>query len=163
MFYTLTKTLLHMEQNPNLIATDLHIDGISELHLKETARWARFLGIVGFVVSVLFGVFAFIFPLILAQSMRSNPYGNSSATIAGTMSGMLTVVYLLFAILMFVISWFVYKFGTSTRKALFNNDQHSLNDGLLNLKRVFRIQGVLTVIYLGLLFLGLVIMGVSML
>ena len=150
-----------MEQNPNLLSTELHIDPTAEMHLRETARWARFLGIVGFVMAALVAVLSFVFPFIISRASQADPY-NSMAGMGTAISAMITIVYLLMAALMFTISWFVFKFGTSTKVALLQNDQETLNVGLLNLKRVFRIYGVMTAIMLVIFALSMLVSLVSL-
>lgn len=147
-----------MEQNPNLLASDLAIDGVGEMHLKETARWARFLGIVGFVLTALIAVMAFAFPAFLSGSMRGNPYATGGLS---AMTGMITVIYLLIAVFMFAVSYFIFKFGTATKAALLQSDQAGLNEGLLNLKRCFRLYGIVTVIYIAFIVLAVLVTVVS--
>ena len=35
----------------NLLENELLIDSVSQFHLKETAMWAKFLAIAGFIIS----------------------------------------------------------------------------------------------------------------
>ncbi|MFN0082555.1 MAG: hypothetical protein ACKVOM_08560 [Ferruginibacter sp.] len=146
-----------METPENLISTELQIDNNAYLHLKETAGWAKFLGIVGFVFSALIGIIAFVVPAYLKSSMSSNPYGNAGAGMFSMMSGFITVLYLILAIMGFFISLFAYKFGVKTKLALQNTDQESLDKGLMNLKFLFRFHGIIMIIYLG--FITLAIIG----
>ena len=57
-----------MEQTPNqnYLSNDLTLDAVANAHLKETARWGKFLGITGMVVSVLFIIFGFFSPSLFA-------------------------------------------------------------------------------------------------
>jgi hypothetical protein len=55
----LLTNLTNMEQGQHLLNNDLQVDSFAQLHLKETAMWAKLLGIVGFVMSSLVGVFLF--------------------------------------------------------------------------------------------------------
>ncbi|MEI9954765.1 MAG: hypothetical protein WDM90_00275 [Ferruginibacter sp.] len=40
-----------METNENLLTTELHIDSTGHSYLYETAKWATFLAIIGFIGS----------------------------------------------------------------------------------------------------------------
>jgi hypothetical protein len=146
-----------METNENLISNELQVDNNAYLHLKETAGWAKFLGIVGFVFSALLGIVAFIIPIYIKSSVGSNPYGNPTAGVFSMMSGFITVVYLLLAVMGFFMSLFSYKFGVKTKLALLNTDQESFDKGLTNLKFLFRFYGIIMIIYLGFIVLAFII------
>ncbi len=143
-----------METNQNLLSTDLNIDSIAELHLRETAKWARFLGIIGFIMAILLAILAFVIPSVFS---RMGEVGGAGMSMVSSMGGMLTFFYLIIAGIMFMVSYFVHKFGTATGIALAQNDQAGLNEGLLNLKRLFRFYGIVVLIYLGFLALAMIV------
>ena len=68
----------------------------------------------------------------------------------------ITVFYILIAAFMIYLSLQAYRFGTKTNTALLNEDQAALSAGLGNLKMIFRIYGILVVIYLGIIVLAMV-------
>jgi hypothetical protein len=49
----------------------------------------------------------------------------------------------------------MYKFGNKTQLGLKTNDQTTMNTGLANLKILFRIYGIIVIIYLGFVALAL--------
>lgn len=137
-----------METNNNLLSEDLQVDAIAVSHLKETAMWCKFLGIVGLVISVILGVFS-LFAGTLLQS--------ASGGVMPTGSGFtLTVVYLIIAAIYFFLSLYMFRFATNMKQALLTIDQNTFNSALLNLKLAYRIMGVITAIYLCFLALALV-------
>lgn len=137
-----------METNNNLLSEDLQVDAIAVSHLKETAMWCKFLGIVGLVISVILAVFS-LFAGTLLQS--------ASGGVMPTGSGFtLTVVYLLIAAVYFFLSLYMFRFATNMKQALLTIDQHTFNSALLNLKLAYRIMGVITAIYLCFLALALI-------
>lgn len=137
-----------METNNNLLSEDLQVDAIAVSHLKETAMWCKFLGIVGLVISVILGVFS-LFAGTLLQS--------ASGGVMPTGSGFtLTVVYLIIAAVYFFLSLYMFRFATNMKQALLTIDQNTFNSALLNLKLAYRIMGVITAIYLCFLALALV-------
>ena len=144
-----------MESNQNLLNTDLQLDSIVQSHLKETAMWARFLGIIGFVLTGFITIAAFFMGTILGNVMRTNPYA-SSGDVPGMLGGFITVIYLILAAVMFFISLFTYRFGVRTKAAMLTTDQESMYKGMLNLKLLFRTYGIIMVIYLGFLVLALI-------
>ena len=144
-----------MEPNQNLLSTDLQMDSIVQSHLKETAMWARFLGILGFVLTGFITIAAFFMGTILGNVMHTNPYA-SSGDVPGMLGGFITVIYLILAAVMFFISLFTYRFGVRTKAAMLTTDQESMYKGMLNLKLLFRTYGIIMVIYLGFLVLALI-------
>ena len=40
-----------MQSDESLLQNELVIDNVAQVHLKETAMWAKFLGIAGFIGS----------------------------------------------------------------------------------------------------------------
>jgi hypothetical protein len=141
-----------MDTNENLLNTELQIDTASHAYLAETAKWANFLSIVGFVLSALLAILA-----VFAGSAISNlgsMYGNGSPMIG---AGAITVIYLLIAILYFFMSLYLNRFASKMKTALYSNDQDSLSNSFLNLKSLYKLMGILTLIYLGLLVLGLIV------
>ena len=56
-----------MENVQNLLTPELQVDSIAHAHLSETAKWARFLAIVGFVICVIILLVAFFAGTFLAN------------------------------------------------------------------------------------------------
>lgn len=140
-----------MENNQNLINTDLQVDSIALFHLKETAMWSRFLAIAGFVVSGLYVVIA-IFAGTLMSGLTK---GMGSAGLMGAST--LTIIYLFFGGIGLVVSLFKYRFATHMKTALQSSEQESLNSAFLNLKFVFRFYGIVMMLLLALMLLGIII------
>jgi magnesium-transporting ATPase (P-type) len=129
---------------------DLQVDHIGREHLKETAKWGRFLSIVGFVSLALLVLFIF-FVAIYAPSDESDvdPVGQTAAIIGAIVVSIAVVIFYLFPCL------FLYRFATKLRLALDTNDTLSLNESFRNLKNTLRYFGVVTIIFLVLMILGL--------
>jgi len=140
-----------MEANQSLLNTELQIDSTAQAHLLETAKWGTFLSIVGFILSGLIAIAALFAGTILG-SLQSD-FGGSS--IAG--AGLVTFIYLLIAALYFFMSLFLNRFASKMKLALFTSDQESLNHALLNLKNLYRLMGILTIVYLAFILLAVVI------
>lgn len=131
---------------------DLQIDQQTQLYLGETARWGRFLSIVGFVmcgIIVLFSFFAGSILSIMGSAMSSGLFAMGGAA--------LTVVYLLIALLYFFPCLYLYNFSTKMKAALASRDQALLNTSFRNLKACFRYLGILTLVILSFYALMIVI------
>ncbi|MEO7308309.1 MAG: DUF5362 family protein [Ferruginibacter sp.] len=143
-----------MESNQNLLSTELQIDSIAHAHLSETAKWANFLSIVGFVLSGILVIVALFMGTILGKLMN-NSYGSSGASFVG--AGFITIIYLIIAALYFFMSLFLYRFASKMKVALYAGDQENLNNSFLNLKNLYKLMGILTIVYLSFMALALIL------
>ena len=140
-----------METNQNLLGSELQIDTTGHAYLAETAKWGMFLSVLGFIgsgVIVLVAIFA-------ATTLSSyNRYGYESASMFG--AGTIMIIYLVIAVIYFFMSLFLYRFSAKMKTALQSTDQDSLNNSFLNLKNLYKMMGIITIVYLVLLVLALV-------
>jgi len=141
-----------MDNSQNLLSGELQVDTVAYTHLKETARWARFLGIMGFVISVLIALMAFFAGSIFSSTMSQ--FGSSTAALGTTF---ITVLYIIIAVVYFFLSLYLYRFAVKMKIALESSDQENFGDSLMNLKMVYRILGIFTIIYLSFLALALIV------
>jgi len=141
-----------MESNQDLINSPLQIDTTAHVHLAETAKWANFLAIVGFVLSGILALVALFAGTFVSTMSRG--FGNSSSMIG---AGFVTFLYLIIAAVYFFMSLFLYRFASKMKLALNSNDQENLNNSFMNLKNLYRMMGILTIIYLCFIALALVV------
>jgi hypothetical protein len=134
-----------MEENNPSSLFDLSIDHESSLYLTETARWAKFLAIVGFVTCGLLAVASFFIGSLLARSALPT-YGSEGAGAIAGAGGLITAVYLAIAVLYFFPCLFLYQFSVRLKAALRDNDQVMLNQSLKSQKSLFKYVGILTII-----------------
>jgi uncharacterized protein DUF5362 len=150
------------EQNSPLFG--LNIDFDSKSHLAESAKWAKFLSIVGFVlcgILTLVGIFASTFLANFSGRFATTP--EASAYTAGY-SFMFAVLYIGLALLYFFPCLFLYRHSTNLKNALATNNQETLVKSFQNLKIMFRYMGILTIIVLSfyaLIIVILIIAGLS--
>lgn len=139
-----------MENEKNLF--ELQLDMIAKNHLKETAKWARFLAIAGLVGLSLLVIVSLITAVNLSNE-KSTSYDDPatrSGEIVGTIIGTLIIVALYF-----FPCYYLLKFSSKMNAALASDDAASLNESLRNLKNTFRFMGVLTIIFMALFALGM--------
>ncbi|MEO8769177.1 MAG: hypothetical protein ABI402_03815 [Ferruginibacter sp.] len=141
-----------MESGENLLTAELHVDPIAFEHLHATAKWARFLAILGFIFSGLIALGG-LFAASIFSSFRSITH--SPAPMVGT--GFITVIYLIIGCIYFFLSLYLYFFASKMITALAVTDQQIFNDSLMNLKRVYRIMGIIMIVYLGFIILAMII------
>lgn len=138
-----------MESNQNLLNSELQIDSIAHAHLAETAKWGSFLSIVGFILSVIIALMGLFAGTFFGRAVDTLGDG----AIMG--AGVITFIYVLIAAIYFFMSLYLYRFSTKMKTALYSNDQDTLNNAFSNLKSLYKLMGILTIIYLGLLALVL--------
>ncbi len=132
-----------MEQSTESLF-ELQIDPLIARNLSETARWAKFLAIVGFVacgITVCISFFAGSAIGLSMSKMEGAAYGTGYALGA-------TLVYILFAVIYFFPCLFLFRFATRMQTALSNNDQQVLGGSFQQLKLSFKFVGILTIIVL---------------
>jgi Family of unknown function (DUF5362) len=150
-----------MEENNPSSLFELSIDHESSQYLTETARWAKFLAIVGFVTCGLLAVLSFFIGSLLSRNVFA-PYGSDgAAAISGAAGGLITALYLAFALLYFFPCLFLYQFSIRLKAALRDNDQVKLNQSLKSQKSLFKFIGILTIIVLGFYALGLIVVMIT--
>jgi hypothetical protein len=141
-----------MEPNQSLLNTELQIDTTAHAYLAETAKWGNFLGIVGFILSGIIALIALFAGTFLGA--MSDGFGNG-ASIVG--AGFITVIYLIIAAVYFFMSLFLYRFASKMKIALYTNDQETLNNSFSNLKSLYKLMGILTIVYLSFVVLAIIV------
>ncbi len=117
-------------------------------HLRETARWARFLAIIGFV---LIGLMLIIALIGLMLPSMSGLGGLGSFYSAGVFVG-----YFLVALIYLLPLLYLFRFASKMQLALRTEDNMEMEGAFANIKAHYRFIGILTIILLalyGLIFL----------
>lgn len=138
---------------------ELKLNESSRAFLKETAKWAHFLSIVGFVGIGLMVLIAFFGGAFFAYF--SNSFGSSSDLFGGAF---FTIFYLLFALLYFFPVYYLFKFSGNMKKALQAKDEDTLTKAFEYIKSHYKFIGILTIILLSiyvLVFLFAIIGGAA--
>ena len=147
-----------MDNNHDLLQNDLVIDSTAHGYLKETGKWAAFLGILGFISSGIVIIISFFIGALLDKAFSAMAATSvNGAAIFGALGGVLAGVYFFIGVLVFFLSLFLFRFGSKMKKALISQDQEALNFSLKNLKNYYRVIGILTIIYLSVIALILII------
>jgi hypothetical protein len=152
-----------MEQSPakDEHLFDLQIDQQSISYLGETARWAKFLSVVGFILCGLMIVLALFAGTLMAtlSRFRSDDALHSMTNVG---SAFVSLIYVIAALLYFFPCLYLFNFAGKMQTALRNNDQTSLNASFGHLTSYFKFVGILTIIVLSFYILvALVIISVA--
>ncbi len=119
--------------------------------LLTSAKWSKFIAIVGFamiavMLSGSLGVF-FISPVLSEyQDFEMFQYLPMPFYFFG-------IFYILMAVIYFIPYYYLYGFSIRIKKGIQSNDQVSLNEGLKKMKQLSAFIGIVTIISLSLLLL----------
>ncbi|MBC8754800.1 hypothetical protein H2O64_08970 [Kordia sp. YSTF-M3] len=139
---------------------ELRLNESSKKFLRETAKWAFILAIIGFIMIGIF-VFVAVFFLVMFTALNSsvNPFVQSGLSVE-----FVAIVYFVMALLYFFPVLYLYKFSRKMKSALIEKNTEDLTLAFSNLKSFFKFIGITVLIFLGLyiLILGFsIIAGVS--
>ncbi len=148
------ESIASISENPE--KPSLVIDGIGVSYLIETAKWGRFLAIMGFIALGMLVIASFfmgtLFSLMPRQQGVPMPHG------AGFF---ITFTYLIIAVLYFFPTWYLYKYSKQLKLALQQGDRDTLNEAFKNQKSLYRFFGILSIIVLVLYALGFIMGAVG--
>ena len=140
-----------MESNTSSLL-ELQIDHQSSAHLVSSAKWGKFLAIVGFVICGLIVIGG-----LFAGTMMTSASVTGGTNVFGGLTGPFVIaIYVLAAALYFFPCLFLFNYSTSMLGALEGNDQEKLIRAFSQLKACFRFVGILTVIVLSIYALALI-------
>jgi hypothetical protein len=134
----------------------LNIDPITKTHLAETAKWARFLAVLGMIVLILALLATLMSTTILTTlgfAVGNRTLSNENMTNATRIS-MVVGVLVTTAVAFFPLL-FLFRFATAMRSAITANDQNKLNTSFQHLKIYFRYLGIVAVLLV--IFYGLIV------
>lgn len=139
---------LETQQNPQLIVTE-----DMRSYIYDIAKWAGFLGIVGFVLSA----FMLMAALTIGPTINSNPEMAKMLGQLGAMDGTtFSIVFLIYAFAIFYPSLLMVRYATKAKQGVLYGEQTSLNEAISKLKSLFKYFGVLAIIVIGLYLMALV-------
>jgi hypothetical protein len=150
-----------MDNNHDLLQNDLLIDSTAHGYLKETGKWAAFLGILGFIFSGVVIIVSFFIGAILDRMFSALAATSTSSVAAfGAMGGTFAGFYFFLGVLTFFLSLFLFRFGSKMKQALSGQDPEAFNLSLKNLKNYYRLVGILTIIYLSIIVLSVIVVAI---
>jgi hypothetical protein len=131
-----------MEENPQETLLSLNVDYDAGNILKETARWTKFISIVGII-----GVALITLALALASSFIMAFYSRIFPVIEGHTGSIVFLAFIFVAILGFMVSLLL-RFSTLIKQGIEMQNQSVFNRGLRALKTYFIISGIFALLSL---------------
>ncbi|MEO8567889.1 MAG: DUF5362 family protein [Ginsengibacter sp.] len=141
-------------ENHDLLTYELQVSPTVLSYLAESARWGKFLAIMGFILCCFMVLIAFFIPAVFTELP---PYNTMSSSFSSGMKVGMTIVYLFLAIMMFFPCFYLYKFSVKMQSAVKTVNQENFDESLMSLKSMFKFYGVFTIIILSLY--ALIIIG----
>jgi hypothetical protein len=138
-----------MQENQTNEFLPLQVDSQIKTYLSETAKWGKFLAILGFIMCGL---------MILAAFAMTSISGGGYPGYTGMPMGIMVVICTFIAIFYFFPCLFLYRFSTKAQAAVRGDSQEDLQLSFKNLKNLFKFTGILTIIVLAIY--GLILIGV---
>lgn len=126
--------------------------------LDETRKWAKFLAILGFIGCGLIAIIGLVMGVFMGAM------GSASNGLMMMPSSIISIVYLLMAVLYFFPVLYLFRFSVSMGKAIDSGNEEEFTLAFMNLKRHYRFIGILTIVVISLyilMIIGLIIFGIS--
>jgi hypothetical protein len=141
----------------------LNVTDQGKAYLKETAKWAKFLAIVGLVFSILFMILGLFAGTFIGNMMAmTNP--QAASLYSGGMGVFVTIMYVSLGALYLMPCYYLLKFANQAKIALNSDDSDLLAQALGNHKSVYKFMGIFMIILLSIyaLFIVFAIIGGGM-
>ena len=136
----------------------LVVDEAAKGYLRETAKWGKFLAILGFIGAG-FLVLAGLGMVVFGSALTASP--ELADTPFAGLGGLFGLLYFVAAAFYIFPSLYLYRFADRAKRAAAADNSPLLTDALGNLKSLYKFMGVLTAVFIGLyvLFFVLAIVG----
>jgi len=132
-------TITHDDDRGARLFKDTH----SGYYLRESGRWAIFLSVVGFVITI----FLFICAILMYVFVHSAYFSQYQSYTNGKINvGWYAVILMVTSIFYFIPSLFLYQFGVRIKRGIDIAGQDLITQGLRSLKSFFRYWGIITII-----------------
>lgn len=141
------------EQSSQFDNFELHVNAAAQGFLRETAKWATFLSIIGFIGLGFMLLFSVFFMAMGESISRAQAMGGSPSPISGAFMG---VIYLVFAVLYFFPLLYLNRFASKMKNALDSNRTDALTEAFENLKSHYKFVGILTIVGIALFILAFI-------
>jgi hypothetical protein len=126
------------------------ISSTAKQHMLNAARWMKFCAIIGFIFAALMVVIALAMPQVI-QNISSMPGGGEIDAAAG----IITVVYLIIALLFLLPNLFLYQSAVNFSRYVNTNMDDDIAAGFRKLHSLYLFIGIIFIIYLALILIAI--------
>jgi hypothetical protein len=152
---------MEQNQNPDPATSlfQLNLDAQSKYFLTESAKWGKFLAVIGFIICGLIVLGGIFMISQLSENRTFNNYGYRNEFQG--FGPVMIFVYILVAVIYFFPCLYLLRFSNHMKTALAGEDQANLVASFRNLKSMFKFVGVFTIILISLYILAFLIAVMS--
>jgi len=137
-----------MDTLDNQLTSDQSLSSTSKQALLTASKWAKFLSIIGFIGIgfMVIGALALIVNISISSNFNKTQFGY------------IGISYLIFAVINFFPIYYLLQFSNKIRAGINNSDNMSVEEGLVNLKSLFKFIGITTIVVISSYILAIVFM-----
>lgn len=153
-----------MEENSAFENFDLKLDETARGFLQETAKWAYFLSILGYIGIGFLVVIALFAGTIFATMGQMGGMRNGMGAFSAMGGTFITVMYLIIAALYFFPVYYLNKFSVNMKTALKESNTALLTTSLEYLKSHYKFIGIMMLVIFAvyaLIFVFAIIAGIA--
>lgn len=133
---------------------ELHLNQTALDYLRESAKWSMFLAILGFVGIGFLALMAIVMTSVIsALPETSGPLG--------AVKGVVSIFYLVIALIYLFPVYYLYRYASNTKKAIYSRDSALLTDALGALKSHHKFLGIAAIIIISLYILAAIVMVIG--
>lgn len=126
---------------------NLWVSPQGESYLLSTAKWSKFLAIVGFIS---IGIMIVVSVVLIGVSKTFGDYEETSMIPATGFLSYMWLFYILIAIISFFPTYYLLIFANKTKQAVADKNPVALEEGFRNMKRFAKFVGIVTIIFIAL-------------
>lgn len=149
-----------MEENVTF-ENEMRLNSEALNFIRESAKWCYFLAIIGFVMIAFMLLAAVFMGSIMSMG---NAMGGQSNPMLGPMQGMISVVYVVIAVIYFFPIYYLFKYASDMKAALRDRNEDLLTNAFGYLKSHHKFLGIMAIVILSLYvlaFIGIALVGAA--
>ncbi|HMI06586.1 MAG TPA: DUF5362 family protein [Flavobacterium sp.] len=149
-----------MEENVSF-GSEMRLNSEALNFIRESAKWCYFLAIIGFVMIAFMLLAAVFMGSIMSMG---NALGGQSNAMLGPMQGMLSVIYVVIAVIYFFPIYYLFKYASDMKAALGDQNEDLLTNAFGYLKSHHKFLGIMAIVVLSfyvLAFIGVALVGAA--
>ncbi|TYA71671.1 DUF5362 family protein [Seonamhaeicola marinus] len=140
-----------MEEKSAFESFELDVNKEIKGYLAETAKWAYFMSIIGFI-----GIGLMVFGGIIV-AVAGGAMGNAFESAYGIGSTVgVAMVYIVLALIYFFPVLYLFKFGKNMKSALKQTNNNDFKAAFLNLKSHYKFMGIFTIVIISIYILAFI-------
>lgn len=146
IFVLMETTGLQEENNKEELQQPLKVTEDMRSYIYDTAKWAHFIGIAGYVIAFLL----FLMFFSIGVAVKDNPELGAMLGTSKIDPGTLKIVLLIYALVVFYPSFLLVRYAARAKKGVLYGDQAALDEAMSRMRSLFKFWGILMLIFIAL-------------